>query len=125
MLQPFSSMYPPGLTKLRGKLFIVPGFIEVPLNTTIADVKKVWIENLPKPGPGMYCSTEDLIAYRNGTYKEKKIAATEIHEQVLSSDSKKTYNVTFKNNTWSCDCVGFSYRKRCKHIDEIKEKHKK
>lgn len=41
---------------------------------------------------------------------------------VKSSDKKKTYTVTNSNGQWSCTCVGFGFRRHCKHITEIQNK---
>jgi len=123
MIQPFTSFLPPGLVFFSGKTYIVPRFIEVPAETTLTEVYAAWKQDLPAPGPGMYCSTEDLRAYLNGTYKKPNPINSNIVENVLSSKGDKTYSVEYKNGTWSCTCTGFSYRKRCRHITETKERH--
>lgn len=30
------------------------------------------------------------------------------------------YTVEYKGGQWSCDCLGFGWRRSCKHIDTIK-----
>ena len=40
----------------------------------------------------------------------------------VKSDSGKTYTVTFESGKYQCNCVGYAYRGKCKHSDEIKEK---
>jgi len=35
----------------------------------------------------------------------------------------KEYIVGFANNQLSCSCIGFGYRKKCKHADVVKKKH--
>ncbi|MCK9574660.1 MAG: hypothetical protein WC979_00265 [Candidatus Pacearchaeota archaeon] len=124
-LKSFKSNVPPALVELENGTFIVPGWIEVPNGTTLDEVYSVCEISKPANGPGMYCSTEELIAYKNGTYESTKNKNTEsISEQVKSSDGSKTYAIIFNNGVWACDCVGFSFRKRCKHVDEIKSKQK-
>lgn len=34
------------------------------------------------------------------------------------------YNVTLKNDSLTCECKGFGFRRRCRHIDEVKKKLK-
>ena len=36
---------------------------------------------------------------------------------------KSKYTVTFKNEHYSCTCPGYEFRKRCKHIEEIKSRY--
>ena len=33
----------------------------------------------------------------------------------------KDYTVTFNKNFYSCDCLGYTYRRSCKHITEVSE----
>lgn len=42
--------------------------------------------------------------------------------QVLSSNGKDKYTVEYNNNRWSCTCPSFGFRRKCKHIDQIKAK---
>lgn len=122
----FKSITPPALTKLGSTTYIVPGFIKVPDDTTLADVYKAWDKQKPKPAPGMYCSTEELDAYLKGTYTGKVLkSAGDIVEKVKSSNGKSNYIVKLQNGQWSCTCTGYSFRKRCRHIDEVKLKHNK
>ncbi len=124
-LPEIKSFLPPALVRLNGKLLVVPNYIEVPEGTTLEEVREVWIKDEPAPGPGMYCSNEELEIWKAGKWEEYKASKdTEIAEEVLSSNGNKKYLVTLKNGTWSCDCVGFSYRRSCRHIKEIQEKHK-
>lgn len=39
----------------------------------------------------------------------------------VRGSGKKSYMITKKGNAWSCTCPGFTYRKRCKHVDAKKE----
>jgi hypothetical protein len=36
---------------------------------------------------------------------------------------KSKYTVTFMNNNFSCSCPGYGFRRRCKHIEEIKSRY--
>ena len=40
----------------------------------------------------------------------------------VKSDSGKTYTVTLESGKYQCNCIGYAYRGKCKHSDEIKEK---
>lgn len=40
--------------------------------------------------------------------------------KVKSKDN--TYTVLLKDNNYSCDCIGFGYRGKCKHIDAVAKK---
>jgi len=40
----------------------------------------------------------------------------------IKSDSGKTYTVTLESGKYQCNCIGYAYRGKCKHSDEIKEK---
>ena len=41
-----------------------------------------------------------------------------IKKSKLMSWRVKDYTVTFNNNFYSCTCLGYTYRRKCKHIDE-------
>ena len=38
----------------------------------------------------------------------------------VKSDSGKTYTVTLESGKYQCNCVGYAYRGKCKHSDEVK-----
>ena len=35
------------------------------------------------------------------------------------SDKNKTYTVTYQDNQYSCECLGFKYKGHCSHIDHV------
>ena len=39
----------------------------------------------------------------------------------VKSDSGKTYYITESNGKYKCNCVGFGYRGKCKHIEMVKK----
>ena len=42
--------------------------------------------------------------------------------KIRSSSTEEIYNVRlWKNDYFSCECLGFQFRKTCKHITNIKE----
>ncbi len=42
--------------------------------------------------------------------------------KVENSKKNGYYTVTFDKAGWSCDCTGFGFRRKCRHIDEAKTK---
>ena len=43
----------------------------------------------------------------------------------VKSDSGKTYTVTLESGKYQCNCIGYAYRGKCKHSDEIKKAQEK
>lgn len=99
----FKSFLPPVLVAIGGKTYVCPGWHEVPEETTLKEVYKHWTQDKPK--------------------QEPKPSHT-ISETVDSSTGGKSYTVTFDGMYWNCECVGFGFRKDCRHINQVKEKHK-
>jgi hypothetical protein len=86
-----------------GKTYVVAGdqpWIEVPEGTTLDEV--TW-KPLQKP-------QKDPV---------------DAQEQIFKVEGSKGNKYTVKraaNNSWSCECVGYGYRQRCKHIARAKER---
>ncbi len=99
-----TSFYPPAITAIGGKTYVVPGWHEVPAGTKLDEVYARWTKYIPKGPP-------------EPDYK--------ISETVTSSKGDKKYKVTFDGKFWSCECKGFGFQRRCKHVTTIKEKHNK
>ena len=97
-----SSFFPPAISVFGDKTFVVPGWHEVPKGTTLNEVYEHWTK----------------INYG----VEEKNTHKPIKEIVSSSKGDKTYTVIFKNGNWDCDCPGFGFRKKCRHVEEIKTK---
>lgn len=53
--------------------------------------------------------------------KQKKDIG-EIVTRVKSSTGKGSYVVKLQNGMWSCTCASFGFRRKCKHIDQVKSK---
>jgi hypothetical protein len=51
--------------------------------------------------------------------------ANNINIFMVKSDSGREYTVEKINNKYSCNCVGFAYRGKCKHSEQIKEAQEK
>jgi len=94
-----TSILPPAIFRSHtsNKTFVVAGdqpWIEVPEGTTLDEV--TW-KPLQKP--------------------EK--APSDAQERLFEVEGSKGNKYTVKhaaNGTWSCECVGFGYRNKCKHI---------
>jgi hypothetical protein len=87
----------------RGKTYIVAGdqpWIEVPEGTTLDEV--TW-EPLQKP----------------------RKDPSDAQERLFEVEGSKGNKYTVKhaaNGSWSCECVGYGFRRKCKHIEKAKEK---
>ena len=97
-----TSFLPPGIARFGDKYYVCPGWHEVPKGTTLDEVYERWTQDLPK--------------------MEAKPTHT-ISEMIDSSTAGKQYEVTFDGMFWSCGCAGFGFRKNCRHVKEVKEKH--
>jgi hypothetical protein len=54
--------------------------------------------------------------------KGKKIETVFRAFKVESGDKTKTYTVIVINDKFECECVGFKYRHKCKHVDAVKKR---
>lgn len=64
------------------------------------------------------------IKFADGKRAEKETRPVlTIKEWKVKSDSRKGghYIVTFENGHYNCNCLGFMYRKHCRHINKVKE----
>ena len=52
----------------------------------------------------------------------QEVSSKEWTWQVKNSKGTGHYTVTFDKSGWSCDCTGYSFRRKCRHIDEAKTK---
>ena len=92
------SYWPPALVTLSNKTYAMPGWIEVPNDTTVKEISKCWVNTIPKSKSGF-----------------------EVEQKVTSSNGKQIYIVKCKNDQWTCNCVGFGFRKTCKHIKTVQK----
>ncbi len=93
---PIKVTMPPGLMKSShsGKTYIVAGcMIPVPDDTKFEDMHKYVTYSPPR--------------FDAETWKVK------------SSSGNSTYTVTLRKGSFSCDCTGFKFYKKCKHVKKI------
>lgn len=66
----------------------------------------------------------DLV-YSDGTVaKKENKPQISVAQWEVKSDSRKggSYIVTLINGHYECNCLGFTYRKFCRHVNGVKEK---
>ena len=44
--------------------------------------------------------------------------------RVKSTDGKRTYIVTVRGDKFDCNCTGFTYHHKCKHVEGVRRKIK-
>ena len=77
-------------------------WVEIPNGTTVDELRSHWVDTSTKPEP-------------------KDDSPTKF--PVLSSDGKKTYFVIERMGVFYCDCVGYGFKRTCRHIKEIQTKY--
>jgi len=91
----------PAIARFRGKTFVAAGFLE-----------EAW-EGITLQEAGQLYPREKFVP----TPK----AAPEVKEyQVVSSKGDKHYTVTYRNDSYSCSCPGYGWRRKCRHIEGVK-----
>ena len=100
-----TSFYPPGISRTINGRVVIPGWIPVADDVTLAEVRAKWTEYVPPH------------------YVEVKIIPNNVFP-VLSSKGDQEYYVSVKRGVYSCTCKGYGFRGRCKHIDQIKNLNK-
>ena len=102
----YKSFLPPALATFNGITYVVPGWHAVPEGTTLKEVQEHWEKDVPTG-----------VSEINPTH--------EISETVISTRTGEEYTVNFSGRYWSCTCIGFNCRGRCKHVEAIKLKYSK
>lgn len=52
---------------------------------------------------------------------EGKLQSNKYQQFPVAGSKGKMYNVLKNGSQYSCDCTGFKYHNRCKHIDSVKD----
>ena len=99
MTPSIKSFLPPTIVETQNGRWAVAGnqWLPIPKNVTLDMLRDAWKKPKPAPRP----------VSKNGMWK------------VLGSKGE-SYTVTSEAGQWSCSCVGFGFRRKCKHIDSIK-----
>jgi len=108
----FKSLYPPTVVTLGGITYVCPGWHVVPFGTTVAEAMTHWVEDVPA----------EILRRREET---ERLDSQKIVESVVSSKGDSAYTVVFDGIQWTCDCVGFGFKRKCRHIEQVKTKHTK
>ena len=95
---------PPTLLKLHNRRYVIIKGVWYPADESItqAMLYKIWKRPIKKP--------------------EVKPSQEHLSLVVKSSTGKGTYTVEYKHDSWSCTCPAFGFRRKCKHIDQVKSK---
>jgi hypothetical protein len=99
----FKSFLPPAIATFNGITYVVPGWHPVPEGTTLEEVNKYWIRDV-------------------ATEMSPLTSINKFEKTVISTRTGEEYTVAFSGKYWSCTCMGFEFRGRCKHVDEVKSK---
>ena len=100
----YGGLWPPALTSIGSEKYIMPGWYKLPEDEH--DIK-----------------LEDIAFY---PYKADKPNIPDSNKnkvyKVKSSRGDKVYEVTIDSSgEFSCTCPGYGFRRRCRHIDEVKK----
>lgn len=55
------------------------------------------------------------------TKEKEKLAEQGTKEFQIKGSKGNEYTVTLRGGEWSCTCVGFGFRRKCKHIEKAKQ----
>lgn len=96
------SFLPPTIVEtFSGRWMVADGnWLAIPTTVTLEMVRSAWVRDIPKKQ-----------VYDNNKWKVK-------------GSKGNTYTVSITNNNWSCTCTGFEFHRKCKHIEQVKLKHK-
>lgn len=70
-----------------------------------------------KNHPVSIISVKNVVDIQYLSKKDKDISVRKFKVK-----GKSEHLVLFSNNHFSCDCIGFKYRMKCKHIEAVKRK---
>ena len=99
-MKPIEVDMPPALyTSLNGTRFGIAGsvWIEVPQDTTFEERSNYMI-NKPR----------------------KAVAPANDQEWTVEGSRGNTYTVKLSNGSYSCNCAGYGFRRKCRHIDGVR-----
>ena len=95
---------PPFTMELNGNRYIMPGWYKLPDDEPTPDIKDIAYYPYKAKKPNLHIIKEDKVF------------------KVKSSRGDKVYEVTIDSSgEFSCTCPGYGFRRRCRHIDEVKK----
>lgn len=69
-------------------------------------------------------TTLDQIQWKDTRSKyTSKSNQADISVKVKASKGNIYYKVESRANQWSCTCTGFGFRRKCKHVEQVKQKY--
>ena len=100
-MQPVEVTYPPMLANVNGKRYAISGptWIEVPADTVFEDLPKY------------------MVASR---WLAPRTESSDTRTWEVKGSKGNTYTVKLSAGQYTCQCAGFSFRRRCRHIEGIK-----
>ena len=83
------------------------------------------------PGQTYACGSNKWVKIPDGTTQEDiewiptikhepKVVVPIVEYFIKSSNGKEEYRVATVNGTLTCTCVGYSFRSKCKHVEQVK-----
>ena len=106
--QKITTLYPPTIVNTVSGRYAVyaggeqGGWFEVDENFTMQDAMDRW----------------EKLSFAK---QEPKTPADMWKWEVDNSKGTGKYTVQFDRSGWNCSCVGFSFRRDCKHVQQIKK----
>jgi hypothetical protein len=93
--------HPPSIIRLGGKAWACAGqnWVPCPYDTKLDDL--VWDRDPP------------WDKYKD-TFQKTEIIKT------IKGSKGDNYKVSYINGVWNCECHGFMFRRKCKHIEQVK-----
>ena len=100
----YGGLIPPATMELNGNRYIMPGWYKLP-------------EDEPTP------ELKDIAFYPYKPNREANMDTSAIGIwKIPSSKGDKEYTVrTSITGSLECECPGYGFRRRCRHIDQVKE----
>lgn len=100
MVPKIKSFLPPTIFESQHGRWAVAGSQWLPIskNVTLEMIREAWTPDRPVRTPK---------TFKEGSWKVK-------------GSKGDSYTVSNQNGQWDCNCTGFGFRRKCKHIDSIK-----
>ena len=89
--------------------------------------REVSINNISRFLVAEWSALDDKTAIFSDTeiLANEAVEPEEFYETQITGSNGDNYLVRLENNYWSCGCVGFGFRRKCKHIEAAKEQYEK